>query len=180
MTQQQVEDRTALALRKFKTLNADAAKLILSEKAEVIRRSGLLKYQEPLVGGLQLIGGCDNVKDHIRRDRACFSEQARAFGIDPPRGLLLVGVPGCGKTAISLSAAAELGMPLIQFDVASHNPARLRDDVRRTCPLAEPLQTDPERVAAITGSGWTATQSLPASKGEHSGPSKTGRSGSGA
>jgi len=119
MTQQQVEDRTALALRRFKTLNGDAANLILHEKAEVLRRSGLLKYLEPPEGGLQQIGGCEAVKAHIRRDKACFGNDARAFGIDPPRGLLLVGVPGCGKTAISLAAAQELGMPLIQFDVGS-------------------------------------------------------------
>lgn len=119
MTQQQVEDRIALALRKYKSLNAHAAKLILNEKAEVLRRSGLLKYIEPPTDGLALIGGCDNVKQHIRRDKACFGDDARAFGIDPPRGLLLVGIPGCGKTAISLSAAAELNIPLIQFDVGS-------------------------------------------------------------
>jgi len=119
MTQQQVEDRTALALRRFKTLNKEAAGLILHEKAEVLRRSGLLKYLEPPAGGLDLIGGCNGVKEHIRRDKLCFGEDARAFGIDPPRGLLLVGVPGCGKTAISLAAAAELGLPLIQFDVGS-------------------------------------------------------------
>jgi len=119
MTEQQVEDRTALALRKIKKLNGDAATLILHEKAEVLRRSGLLKYLEPPDGGLSLIGGCENVKQYIRRDKACFSDEARAFGIDPPRGLLLVGVPGCGKTAISLNAAAELGMQLIQFDVGA-------------------------------------------------------------
>ncbi len=119
MTQQQVEDRTALALRKFKTLNADAASLILHEKAEVLRRSGLLKYTDPPDGGLELIGGCDNVKRHIQRDKACFSTEARAFGIDPPRGLMLTGIPGCGKTQISLCAASELGIPLIQFDVGA-------------------------------------------------------------
>ena len=47
MTQQQVEDRTALALRKFKKLNGQAARLILNEKAEVIRRTGLLEYRDP-------------------------------------------------------------------------------------------------------------------------------------
>ncbi len=119
MTQQQVEDRTALALRRFKTLNADAASLILHEKAEVLRRSGLLKYREPPAGGLQLIGGNDNVKRHIARDKACFGDKAHAFGIDPPRGLMLTGIPGCGKTQISLCAASELGMPLIQFDVGA-------------------------------------------------------------
>jgi hypothetical protein len=47
MTQQQVEDRVALALRKFKKLNGEAARLILNEKAEVIRRTGLLDYRDP-------------------------------------------------------------------------------------------------------------------------------------
>ncbi len=119
MTEQQVEDRTALALRKFKTLNADAAKLILHEKADLLRRSGLLKYLEPPPGCMSLIGGCEAVKDHIRRDKTCFGEDAQAFGIDSPKGIMLVGISGCGKTAISLNAAAELNMPLIQFDVGA-------------------------------------------------------------
>ena len=119
MPQQQVEDRTALALRKFKTLNQDAARLILHEKAEILRRSGLLKYQDPPEGGLDVIGGNDNVKHHIARDKACLCEEARSFGIDPPRGLLLTGIPGCGKTQISLCAASELNIPLIQFDVGA-------------------------------------------------------------
>jgi len=86
----------------------DAAKLILHEKAEVLRRSGLLRYTGPPESGLKLIGGCGNVKAHIRRDRVCFGPKARAFGIDPPRGLLLAGISGCGKTAISLAAGAVL------------------------------------------------------------------------
>ena len=119
MTQQQVEDRTALALRKYKKLDGAAARLILNEKAELIRRSGLLKYVEPPAGGLTLIGGNDAVKQHIVRDKACFTDEARAFGIDTPRGLMLTGISGCAKTALSLSAAAELGIPLLQLDVGA-------------------------------------------------------------
>jgi hypothetical protein len=119
MTQQQVEDRTASALRKFKTLNGDAAKLILHEKADILRRTGLLKYLAPPDGGLELIGGNDNVKRHIARDKACLSANTQAFGIDPPRGLFLTGIPGCGKTQIALSTASEMGIPLIQFDVGA-------------------------------------------------------------
>ncbi len=119
MTEQQVEDRIALALRRFKTLNTGAAKLILHEKADLLRRNGLLKYLEPPPGGMSLIGGCEAVKDHIRRDKTCFGEDAQAFGIDSPKGIMLVGISGCGKTEISLNAAAELGMPLIQFDVGA-------------------------------------------------------------
>ena len=119
MTQQQVEDRTALALRKFKRLNADAARLILNEKAEVIRRTGLLEYRDPPAGGLDLIGGWDNVKRHVELDKPCFTDKAREFGIEFPRGLLLVGISGGGKTQMSLCIASYLGLPLIQLDVGS-------------------------------------------------------------
>ena len=119
MTQQQVEDRTALALRKFKTLNEEAARLILREKAEVIRRTGLLEYRDPPEGGLDVIGGWENVKRHVQLDKPCFSKNAREFGIEFPRGLLLVGVSGGGKTQMSLCIASYLSLPLIQLDVGS-------------------------------------------------------------
>ena len=119
MTQQQVEDRTALALRKFKKLNGQAARLILNEKAEVIRRTGLLDYRDPPEGGLDIIGGWENVKKHVQLDKPCFAPEARQVGIEFPRGLLLVGISGGGKTQMSLCIASYLGMPLIQLDVGS-------------------------------------------------------------
>ena len=119
MTQQQVEDRTALALRKFKKLNGQAARLILNEKAEVIRRTGLLDYRDPPEGGLGIIGGWENVKRHVQLDKPCFASEARQFGIEFPRGLLLVGISGGGKTQMSLCIASYLGLPLIQLDVGS-------------------------------------------------------------
>ncbi len=119
MTQQQIEDRTALALRKFKRLDGDAARLILNEKAEVIRRTGLLEYRDPPAGGLDLIGGWENVKKHVQLDKPCFTSEARQFGIEFPRGLLLVGISGGGKTQMSLCIASYLGLPLIQLDVGS-------------------------------------------------------------
>jgi SpoVK/Ycf46/Vps4 family AAA+-type ATPase len=119
MTQQQVEDRVALALRKFKKLNGEAARLILGEKAEVIRRTGLLDYRDPPAGGLDLIGGWENVKRHVELDKPCFGPDARDFGIEFPRGLLLVGISGGGKTQMSLCIASYLGLPLIQLDVGS-------------------------------------------------------------
>jgi len=119
MTQQQVEDRTALALRKFKKLNGQAARLILNEKAEVIRRTGLLDYRDPPEGGLDIIGGWENVKKHVQLDKPCFAHEARQFGIEFPRGLLLVGISGGGKTQMSLCIASYLGLPLIQLDVGS-------------------------------------------------------------
>ena len=119
MTQNQIADRTALALRKHKDLNADAVKTILNEKASIIESSGLLTYIEPPDGGLNNVGGYDALKNHVKLDMPCFSEEAREFGIDFPKGLMLVGIPGCGKTLLSMVIASEFNFPLISLDVGN-------------------------------------------------------------
>lgn len=119
MTSQQTVDRVALALRKHKDLDNNAIKTIIKEKAGVIRASGLLSYIEPPAGGLSVVGGYDAIKRHVQLDKPCFTNEAREFGIEFPRGLMLVGIPGCGKTLLSMAIASELCLPLIAMDVGN-------------------------------------------------------------
>lgn len=119
MTSQQTADRVALSLRKHRDLNPDAIRTIVREKAGVIRASGLLTYIEPPQGGLANVGGYNALKQHILLDQPCFTKEAREFGIEFPRGLMLVGIPGCGKTLLSLAIASELNLPLIAMDVGN-------------------------------------------------------------
>lgn len=119
MTSQQIVDRVALSLRKHKDLNTNAVNTIVKEKASIIRASGLLTYIKPTKGGLTNVGGYDALKQHVRLDKPCFTKEAREFGIEFPRGLMLVGIPGCGKTLLSLAIASELGLPLISMDVGN-------------------------------------------------------------
>jgi len=119
MTSQQTTDRVALALRKHKDLNEDAIQTIVDEKAGIIRASELLTYIEPPEGGLDNVGGYDALKEHILLDKPCFTQDARDYGIEFPRGILLVGIPGCGKTLLSVAIASELGLPLIAMDVGN-------------------------------------------------------------
>ncbi len=119
MTSQQTVDRVSLSLRKHKDLNPDAVQTIIREKAGIIRASGLLTYIEPPKGGLANVGGYDALKQHILLDKPCFTQEARDFGIEFPRGLMLVGVQGCGKTLLSLAIASELELPLVSMDVGN-------------------------------------------------------------
>jgi len=119
MTSQQIVDRVTLALRKHKDLTEESIQTILTEKAAVIRASGILSYIEPPKGGLGIVGGYGALKNHIILDKPCFTEDAREFGIEFPRGIMLVGIPGCGKTLLSLAISSELGLPCITMDIGN-------------------------------------------------------------
>lgn len=117
MTSSEVADSVALVLRKHKGLDEDALKSLRWEKASIIRSSGLLTYIEPPVGGLENVGGYDALKQHILLDKPCFTDEAKRFGINPPKGFLAAGIPGCGKTLLANSIASELDMPLVSMNV---------------------------------------------------------------
>lgn len=119
MTCSQIVDRITLAIRKHKDLNEGAIQTIIREKAGIIRSSGILGYVEPPDGGLGNVGGYDAIKQHIKLDKPCFTKEAMEFGIEFPRGLMLVGIPGCGKTLLSLAIASELELPLISMDIGN-------------------------------------------------------------
>jgi hypothetical protein len=119
MSQQQVIDRCALVVRKTKGLGEAAVKLLLHEKGNIIRASDLLSYNDPVPGLLDSIGGYEPLKQYLTIDRACFSDEARSHHVDPPKGILLVGVSGTGKTLFAQGVASYFGVPLITMDVAN-------------------------------------------------------------
>jgi SpoVK/Ycf46/Vps4 family AAA+-type ATPase len=91
---------------------------ILDEKRQIIRRSGTLEFF-PTEENFGSIGGLAPLKDWLARRRLAFTEKARQWGLPYPKGVLLVGVQGCGK---SLSAKAVSGLwrlPLLRFDVGA-------------------------------------------------------------
>jgi SpoVK/Ycf46/Vps4 family AAA+-type ATPase len=113
LTMEEIENVCARSIVEHRQLKAE---VILTEKRQIVRKSGVLEYyaaQERL----EDIGGLDVLKEWLRKRRAAFSEQAREFGLPPPKGVLLLGVQGCGKSLTAKAVANLWGLPMLRFDV---------------------------------------------------------------
>ncbi|HVP12116.1 MAG TPA: AAA family ATPase [Phycisphaerae bacterium] len=98
-------------------LNADDIPRLLSIKRELVDKGGVLDYIEP-AGDLDSIGGLDRLKKWLIKRAGAMTPQAHDFGLDPPRGILLLGVQGCGKSAACKAVAAAWHLPLLRLDPA--------------------------------------------------------------
>lgn len=92
---------------------------IASEKRRVITREKVLEWFDPLPGGLEAVGGLETLKGWLTARRAAFSKEAREYGLPAPKGCLLVGVPGCGKSLTAKAIATAWGMPLLRLDLGA-------------------------------------------------------------
>lgn len=107
-----------LAYNKGGTLSLEDKTLILQEKEQTIKKSGIVEIVN-YKGGLDNIGGLDDLKDYIRVKAKIFENLGKAikFGVDIPKGILLVGLPGCGKSLASKSIANIFKTPLLRLDI---------------------------------------------------------------
>ncbi len=96
-------------------LNADDLPRLLEIKREMISRGGVLEYVDA-TPGLESIGGLACLKRWLLRRADALTARAREFGLSPPRGVLLLGVQGCGKSAACKAVAAAWGVPLLRLD----------------------------------------------------------------
>lgn len=87
---------------------------IAQGKTTVVRQSEILELSHP--GDINDVGGMAKLKDWLNKRADCFSERAREFGVEAPKGIALVGVPGAGKSLIAKAVASVLQTPLVRFD----------------------------------------------------------------
>lgn len=113
LTEAEAENAFALSLIQPGALNPQ---FVMAEKANAVKRSGILEYYQPIVTAAD-IGGLDELKGWLRRRARAFSDEARKFGLPVPKGCLLIGVPGCGKSLTAKAASAMWGKPLLRLDV---------------------------------------------------------------
>jgi hypothetical protein len=106
------------ACRMASGLNESAVEIIVREKCRALRRTPALTFHE-VQDGLAEIGGLGEIKNWLGERRRAFGNEARQFGLPSPRGLLLLGVQGCGKSIAAKAVAKEWQFPLLRLDLAA-------------------------------------------------------------
>jgi ATP-dependent 26S proteasome regulatory subunit len=96
-------------------LSSSAVETVTAEKKQIIRKSGLLEYYDN-TELIEHVGGLTTLKGWLRKRVRAFTDEARAFGLPAPKGILLVGVQGCGKSLIARSVAGMWRLPLLRLD----------------------------------------------------------------
>jgi SpoVK/Ycf46/Vps4 family AAA+-type ATPase len=91
---------------------------VLEAKKELLRRSGMLEFIDASEN-LAAVGGLDNLKAWLAQRRGTWEDSARDFGLEPPRGVIILGVQGCGKSMCARAIAGEWKLPLVKFDTAA-------------------------------------------------------------
>lgn len=136
MTMIEAENAFALTLVKKKTFDIPS---IIREKRQIIRKEGLIDFRTPRYS-FDLVGGLDTLKEWFRKRRLAFSEQAREYGLENPKGALLVGIPGTGKSLSCDALANYWEMPLLRLDmgvVFSSHVGESEANIRKVISLAE-------------------------------------------
>jgi hypothetical protein len=92
---------------------------VAQEKKRVIAKAGGLEWFDPLPDGLDAVGGLENLKGWLVKRALAYSPEARAYGLPSPKGALLGGIPGCGKSLCVRATGTAYGVPVLKVDLGA-------------------------------------------------------------
>jgi SpoVK/Ycf46/Vps4 family AAA+-type ATPase len=118
LTEEEAERALSQALVARYALCPEVAGDVLEAKKSLLRRSEMLEFVEP-DENFSGVGGMENLKSWLAQRRGSWEDSARAFGLEPPHGVIILGVQGCGKSLCAKAVAGEWNMPLVKFDSAA-------------------------------------------------------------
>ncbi|WP_323735852.1 AAA family ATPase [Methanosphaera sp. ISO3-F5] len=117
LTLQEAENAFAKAMVNDGCLNANDIDLIIKEKSQIIKKNNLLEYIDSTVN-INDVGGLENLKKWLKKRDKSWSSNAKKYCLPAPKGVLLTGVPGCGKSLVAKSISSMWHLPLLRFDVS--------------------------------------------------------------
>jgi SpoVK/Ycf46/Vps4 family AAA+-type ATPase len=93
--------------------------VVAGEKKRVIAREKILEWYDPIPGGMDAVGGLENLKAWLLARSIAYSPAARDYGLPPPKGILLLGVQGCGKSLSAKAISTAWKCPLLRLDLGA-------------------------------------------------------------
>lgn len=144
-------------------LTESEVEIVLSEKKQLIRRNGILEYIEE-DDTIDSVGGLEELKRWLRQRSNAFTERAREYGLPQPKGMLILGVPGCGKSMIAKTTSRLWGLPLLRLDMGrvydgstvGRSEANLRNALKTAESISPAILFIDELDKAFGGSGGSA------------------------
>ena len=134
------EEATACYARSLVTSRKIDPALVSNEKRRVIAREKVLTWYDPDPRGMDAVGGLDVLKAWLTSRKAAFGERARAYGLPAPKGVFLVGIPGCGKSLTPKCIATAWKVPLLRLDLGALRSKYVGDsesNIRKALAVAE-------------------------------------------
>ncbi len=120
-------------------LAGEEVQYIREEKRQIVQKSGLLEYYET-PEDLGSVGGLELLKFWLKRRARAYEPAARDYGLPPPKGLLLLGVQGCGKSLAAKAVSGSWGFPLLRLDLSRIFGSLIgssEENMRRALEMAE-------------------------------------------
>ena len=131
-----------LAKEKVGLNNKECIKIIANEKEQIIKKSGILDYIPVNMSLQDTVGGLENLKAWLLQRSKAFELKAKEFGLPEPKGILLLGVPGCGKSRTAKCIASEWKQRLLKLDIGKVFQAEVgssENNIRQALATAEAI-----------------------------------------
>lgn len=143
LTEYEIDSILRSAMADDGELNKEDLKLVFTQKQQMIQKAGILEMI-PLKEKIEEIGGLEILKAWLNRKAKIYREinKAKAFGVDMPKGVLIAGVPGCGKSLTAKVTASLFEIPLLRLDIGKilgKYVGESEENMRKAIALAEAI-----------------------------------------
>jgi len=141
LTLHEAENAFARAMVEDGKLDISDVEVVLEEKRQTIRKSGILEYLKPDLN-IKDVGGLQNLKRWLVKRNKSWLDSAARYNLPAPRGVLITGVPGCGKSLVAKAVSAMWQVPLLRLDVGrifSGVVGSSEENMRRAIETAEAI-----------------------------------------